>query len=61
MIFPFYDGESNPLPLLNKCDKFFHGYRTLEEDRFGWPLHLDGAATHWFFQLEHDLGIISWP
>jgi hypothetical protein len=24
-------------------------------------LHLDGVATQWFFQLERDLGVISWP
>jgi len=60
--FPRYDGETDPLPWLNKCDGFFRGYRTLEEDKV-WmaSLHLDGVAAQWFFQLEHDLGIISWP
>jgi hypothetical protein len=60
--FPRFDGESDPLPWLNKCDGFFRGYRTLEEDKV-WlaSLHLDGAAALWYIQLERDLGIVSWP
>jgi hypothetical protein len=60
LTFPRFDGESDPLPWLNKCDGFFRGYCTLEEDRV-WmaSLHLDGVAVQWFFQLERDLGVIS--
>jgi hypothetical protein len=47
---------------LYKCEGFFWGYRTLEEDKV-WmaSLHLDGAAVQWFFQLERDLSVVSWP
>ena len=60
--FPHYDGESDPLPWLNKCEGFFRGYRTLQEDKV-WmaSLHLDGTAAQWYYQLERDLGIITWP
>jgi hypothetical protein len=59
--FPRYDGASDPLPWLNKCEGFFCGYRTLEEDKV-WmaSLHLDGTMAQWYFQLR-DFGIISWP
>jgi len=44
--FPHYDGESDPLPWLNKYDSYFRGCRTMDEERV-WlaSLHLDGAAT----------------
>jgi len=46
--FPHYDSETDPLSWLNKCDGFFRGYRTLEEDMV-WmaSLHLDGVAAQW--------------
>jgi hypothetical protein len=33
LTFPHFDGESDPLPWLNKCEGFFWGYHTLEEDK----------------------------
>jgi hypothetical protein len=30
--FPSYDGESDPLAWLTKCDIYFHGMRTLHEE-----------------------------
>jgi hypothetical protein len=40
--FPSYDGESDPLAWLTKCDIYFRGMRTLHEERV-WlaSLHLD--------------------
>jgi hypothetical protein len=60
--FPHYDGESDPLPWLNKCEGFFRGYRMLQEDKV-WlaSLHLDGMAAQWYYQLERDLSIITCP
>jgi hypothetical protein len=44
------DGESDPLPWINKCEHFFQGYRTMEEEKV-WTamLHLDGVAAEWYF------------
>ena len=58
--FPRYDGESDPVPWLNKCDLFFCGASTMEEEKV-WraSLHLDGVASEWYFQLERDFGMIS--
>jgi len=59
--FPRYDGESDPLTWLNKCDLFFRGASTMEEEKV-WTtsLHLDGVAAEWYFQLERDHGLVSW-
>ena len=57
---PHFDGETDPLPWINKCEHFFQGYRTMEEEKV-WTtsLHLDGAAAEWYFQLERDVGVPS--
>jgi len=60
--FPHYDGESDPLPWLNKCESYFRGCRTMDEEKV-WlaSLHLDGVAAEWYYQLEREAGIVSWP
>jgi hypothetical protein len=60
--FPSFDGESDPLPWLTKCASYFRGMRTMEEEKV-WmaALHLEGAATEWYYALERDHGILSWP
>jgi hypothetical protein len=52
----------DPLTWLNKCDNYFRGHHTLEEEKV-WlaSLHLDGAAVDWYYQMEQDFGLISWP
>ncbi|WVZ92138.1 hypothetical protein U9M48_038225 [Paspalum notatum var. saurae] len=59
---PRYDGESDPLPWLNCCDNFFRGHQTLAEERV-WlaSLHLDGMAAQWYYQMESEFGVVSWP
>jgi hypothetical protein len=60
--FPSFDGESDPLPWLTKCASYFHGMRTMEEEKV-WmvALHLEGATVEWYHALERDHGILSWP
>jgi hypothetical protein len=60
--FPSFDGESDPLPWLTKCASYFHGMRTTEEEKV-WmaALHLEGAVAEWYYALEWDHGILSWP
>jgi hypothetical protein len=59
--FPSYDGESDPLTWLNKCETYFRGMRTMGEEKV-WiaSLHLEGVAAEWYYALERDYGIISW-
>jgi hypothetical protein len=59
--FPSFDGEFDPLPWLTKCASYFRGMRTMEEEVWMAMLHLEGAATEWYYALERDHGILSWP
>jgi hypothetical protein len=58
--FPNYDGESDLLTWLNKCETYFRGMRTMEEKVWIASLHLEGVAAEWYYALERDYGIISW-
>lgn len=44
--FPHFDGESDPLSCLNKCDMYFRGMRTSEDEKV-WQasLHLDDVVA----------------
>lgn len=57
-----YDGEDDPLPWLHRCEQFFHRQRTMEEEKV-WlaSYHLTGVARQWFYQLERDEGVLTWP
>ena len=43
--FPKYDGTGDPMPFVNKCEHYFHGQRTIEEEKV-WlaALNLHDAA-----------------
>jgi hypothetical protein len=59
--FPRYDGESDPLPWLNRCESYFRGTRTLAAEQV-WlaSLHMDGAAAEWYYALEREYGMVPW-
>jgi hypothetical protein len=60
--FPHYDGESDPLSWINKCETYFRGMRTPPDEKV-WQasLHLDGVAAEWFYALERDTGgVLTW-
>jgi hypothetical protein len=38
MEFPRYDGKSDPLIFINKCESYFRHQRTMPEERYGWRL-----------------------
>jgi hypothetical protein len=59
--FPRYDGESDPLPWLNRCESYFRGTRTLPTKQV-WmaSLHMDGAAAEWYYALEREYGMVPW-
>jgi hypothetical protein len=60
--FPSFNGETDPLTWLNKCATYFHGMGTVDDER-GWmaSLHLDGIVAEWYYALEWDVGLITWP
>jgi hypothetical protein len=51
--FPSFDGESDPLPCLNKCATYFRAMGTLADERV-WmaSLYLDRVAAKWYYALE---------
>jgi len=55
--FPTYDGSVDPLNLLNQCDQFFRGQRTIASE-WTWlaSYHVRGAAQMWYYALEQDEG-----
>ena len=56
--FPSFDGTGDPLPFLNRCEHYFRGQRTLEEEQV-WlaALHLQGSAQQWYMRLELEEGV----
>lgn len=59
--FPKFDGKSDPLTFLHRCEAFFRGYRVLEEEKV-WmaSIHLLDAAQIWYMQVESNHGTPSW-
>jgi len=59
--FPRFDGTSDPMLFLNKCEAYFRQHRTMAEERVRMtPYHLDDTAQLWFQQLQDDDGTPSW-
>jgi hypothetical protein len=59
--FPRYDGETDPLPRLNRCESYFRGTRTMAAEQVSLAsLHLDGAAAKWYYSLEREYGMLPW-
>ncbi|XP_044414962.1 vegetative cell wall protein gp1 [Triticum aestivum] len=46
--FPSFDDTTDPLPFLNRCEHYFRGQRTMDEEHV-WlaALHLHGTAQQW--------------
>ena len=59
--FLMFDGHDDPLPWLNRCEQFFRGQHTMEEDKV-WlaTFHMTGSAQLWYHRLERDMGTPSW-
>jgi len=60
--FPTFDGREDPVGWLNRCEHFFRAQNTGETDKV-WlaSFHMTGAAQHWYYMLERDVGVVSWP
>ncbi|CAA0831880.1 Unknown protein [Striga hermonthica] len=57
MDFPRYDGKSDPLIFINRCESFFHQQRILEEEKVWMAAYnLEEGAQMWFIQVQEDEG-----
>ncbi|XP_072146353.1 uncharacterized protein [Setaria viridis] len=59
--FPRYDGKSDPLLFINRCESYFRQQRTMAEERV-WlaSYHLEDVAQLWYTQLQEDEGPPPW-
>jgi hypothetical protein len=49
--FPRYDGKSDPLIFINRCESYFRQQRTMPEKVWMASYNLEDVAQLWFFQL----------
>ena len=61
MDFPRYDGKSDPLIFINRCESYFHQQRIMEEEKV-WmaSYNLEEGAQRWYMQIQADEGTPSW-
>jgi hypothetical protein len=61
MDFPKFDGKSDPLTFINKCESYFHQQHIMEEEKV-WVAsrNLEDGARMWFCQVQQDEGTPAW-
>ncbi|XP_066382289.1 uncharacterized protein [Miscanthus floridulus] len=61
MDFPRFDGKSDPLIFINRCESYFRQQRTMPEEKV-WmaSYNLEDVAQLWFIQLQEDEGTPPW-
>jgi hypothetical protein len=61
MDFPRYDGKSDPLIFINRCESYFHQQRIMEEEKV-WmaSYNLEDKAQLWYIQVQEDEGTPTW-
>jgi hypothetical protein len=61
MDFPRYDGKSDPLVFINRCESYFRQQRIMPEEKV-WmaSYNLEDLAQFWFIQLQDDEGMPPW-
>ncbi|XP_066330153.1 uncharacterized protein [Miscanthus floridulus] len=59
--FPRYNGKSDPLIFINRCESYFHQQRIMEEEKV-WmaSYNLEDGAQLWYYQVQQDKGTPSW-
>jgi len=59
--FPRFDGTTDPMLFINKCEAYFRQHRTTVDERVLMAsYHLDDVAQLWFIQLQTDDGTPNW-
>ncbi|WVZ84450.1 LOW QUALITY PROTEIN: hypothetical protein U9M48_031480 [Paspalum notatum var. saurae] len=53
--FPRFDGTTDPLIFVNRCESYFHQQHIMEEEKV-WmaSYHLEDVAQLWYIQLQED-------
>jgi hypothetical protein len=61
MDFPKFDGKSDPLAFINRCESYFHQQCIMEEEKL-WmaSYNLEAGAQLWFMQIQLDEGTPLW-
>jgi len=61
MDFPKYDGKSDPLAFINRCESYFLQQRIMEEEKV-WMAssNLEAGAHLWYIQVQRDEGTPPW-
>jgi hypothetical protein len=61
MDFPRYDGKSDPLIFINRCESYFHQQWIMEEEKV-WmaSYNLEEGAQMWYIQVQTDEGTPLW-
>jgi hypothetical protein len=60
--FPCYDGKSDPLIFINRCESYFHQQRIMVEEKV-WmaSYNLEEGAQMWYIQVQEDeRGVLTW-
>ena len=59
--FPRFDGKTDPMLFINKCESYFRQQRTMPEERV-WmaSYNLEDVAQLWYIQLQEDEGTPPW-
>jgi hypothetical protein len=59
--FPRYDGTSDPLIFINRCESYFYQQRIMEEKKV-WmaSYNLEDSGKMWYIQIQSDEGTPSW-
>jgi hypothetical protein len=60
MDFLRYDGKSDPLIFINRCESYFHQQRIMEEKVWMASYNLEDRAQLWYIQVQTDEGTPSW-
>ena len=59
--FPRYDGSTDPLPWMSRCDYYFRHQRVVEEEKMSIVApHLENDAQYWFLKLDRDRPHMDW-
>lgn len=61
MDFPRFEGRSDPIEWLSRCEQFFRHQHTTEDAKLGdASFHLEGDEQLWFLKLDRDKPDLSW-